>query len=187
MVPTDRGGDITFHGPGQLVAYPDPRRARPLARRGDVRAPPRGGSSSTPSLPSASPPSVSGGAPACGSRDAKIAAIGVRISRGISRHGLALNVSTDLESVRPDRALRHPRRRGDPRWTACSRRLAADARGRGRDGRRVRARVRRAHRRGPRNPSPTLPRSRRSRMPVETAVRAVPAQAAMAEGALPRG
>lgn len=98
----DRGGDITFHGPGQLVAYAilDLRR-RELRAADYVRAlestvidaladlgvpadrvSGRPGVWTVPSRPHGTPE--------------KIAAIGVRIQKGISSHGLALNVSTDL-------------------------------------------------------------------------------------------
>ncbi|MEX2228497.1 MAG: lipoyl(octanoyl) transferase LipB [Dehalococcoidia bacterium] len=103
VIATDRGGDVTFHGPGQLVAYPilDLRRRRlgaaayvraleqcviaTLAALG-IRGERVAGRPGVWTLP---PNSPSGGR-------AKIAAVGVRIERGVSRHGLALNVSTDL-------------------------------------------------------------------------------------------
>ena len=43
--------------------------------------------------------------------DEKIAAIGVKVPRGRTRHGFALNVDPDLGDVRPHRAVRHPRPR----------------------------------------------------------------------------
>lgn len=98
----DRGGDITFHGPGQLVAYPilDLRR-RDLRAADYVRALEQTvidtlASLDVPAERIAGRPGVwtSLGAPS--DAPEKIAAIGVRIRRGVSTHGLALNVSTDL-------------------------------------------------------------------------------------------
>ena len=119
---TDRGGDVTFHGPGQLVAYPifDLRALTPklgavdyvrkleevlirtcaqfqiptqricgltgvwtIAREG----PGFSCADSSPAQKGAFVPEV----------PAKIAAIGVHISRAVTSHGFALNVSTDLE------------------------------------------------------------------------------------------
>jgi lipoyl(octanoyl) transferase len=95
VVETDRGGDVTFHGPGQLVGYPvlDLHRLgrgpvayvrgleavviETLARFGIV-----GGRVA--------------GRPGVWVKQAKIAAIGVRVARGVTTHGFALNVSTDL-------------------------------------------------------------------------------------------
>jgi lipoyl(octanoyl) transferase len=95
----DRGGDITYHGPGQLVGYPilslgdapdvvayvraleDGLRAT-LAAFGIASRTIDGKTGVWVSLPD--------------QRDAKIAAIGVRVSRGVTRHGFALNVDTDL-------------------------------------------------------------------------------------------
>ena len=106
---TDRGGDITYHGPGQLVAYPildlnvvglrlhgymrfleqvvidtlasfginagrdEAATGVWVARSGDADADADAGA------------------------DAKICAMGVRISRWVTMHGLALNVTTDLD------------------------------------------------------------------------------------------
>jgi lipoyl(octanoyl) transferase len=95
LVGIDRGGDITFHGPGQLVAYPIVELRDPLDLRRYVRA-----------LESA----VIGAAFELGVRAGrreglpgvwvderrKLAAVGVRVRRGVTTHGLALNVSTDL-------------------------------------------------------------------------------------------
>jgi lipoyl(octanoyl) transferase len=93
---TGRGGDVTYHGPGQLVGYPiikllpghqDVRRyVRDIqevliraARDFGVEAEPRGGDFV----------GVWVG-------DEKLAAIGVRISRWVTMHGFAFNVTTDL-------------------------------------------------------------------------------------------
>lgn len=95
VVPTDRGGDITFHGPGQLVAYPILNlRRRSLGAATYVRR------LETVIIETLDAFGFAAarveGRPGVWVDDAKIAAIGVRITRGISRHGLALNVSTDL-------------------------------------------------------------------------------------------
>jgi lipoyl(octanoyl) transferase len=100
----DRGGDVTFHGPGQLIAYPifglrsfDPkigavefvRRLEEVLIRicsdyGIATQRLKGLTGAwTYALPS--------------KPEAKIAAIGVHISRGVTTHGFALNVSTDLD------------------------------------------------------------------------------------------
>ena len=99
VVESDRGGDITFHGPGQLVAYPIVRIAdHGLSVSGYVHTLEkvimdtlRGFEITSHADPSAVGVWVEGGRGL-----AKIAAIGVRIRRGVSLHGLALNVSTDL-------------------------------------------------------------------------------------------
>ena len=95
LVQTDRGGQVTYHGPGQVVMYPlmDIRRSGISVR----------------SLVQMLEQSViellrPHGIPAQGRRDApgvyvegrKIASIGMRIRRGASYHGLALNVDMDL-------------------------------------------------------------------------------------------
>ena len=96
IVATDRGGQVTYHGPGQVVAYPllDLRRTgygvKELVRRLEgalievlagygVRGERRAGM-----------PGVYVG-------DAKIAAVGLRVARGCTYHGVALNVDMDLE------------------------------------------------------------------------------------------
>ena len=134
----DRGGDVTFHGPGQIVGYPifdlrAPRHARwqtQNARRNRIRPPPR--RSPDPHLrrlrhPHQASPRpdrrLDGSDPTLSSRaeendsknrslesrdllfadaatnaapEAKLAAIGVHISRFVTSHGFALNVNTDL-------------------------------------------------------------------------------------------
>jgi lipoyl synthase len=104
VVETDRGGDITYHGPGQLVGYPILDVA---GRRG-------GGMADTAAYVGALEQVLidvlgdlglaAGRVPRCtgvwidpaGARPRKIAAIGVRISRARSMHGFALNVDPDL-------------------------------------------------------------------------------------------
>jgi lipoyl(octanoyl) transferase len=92
----DRGGQVTYHGPGQLVIYPliDIRRSRMGVRQLVV------------ALENAIIDTVAEfGIIAAGRRDApgvyvdgaKLASVGLRIRRGASYHGLALNVSVDLE------------------------------------------------------------------------------------------
>jgi lipoyl(octanoyl) transferase len=96
VVQIDRGGQVTYHGPGQLVVYPlvDLRRARlgvrdlvtaleqsviQLAREFGITAETRRGA-----------PGIYVGAK-------KLGSVGIRVRRGSSYHGLAVNVSLDLE------------------------------------------------------------------------------------------
>jgi lipoyl(octanoyl) transferase len=96
VVPVDRGGQVTYHGPGQIVAYPliDLRRLKVGVRE----------------LVSAIEQAIidtlahwsivaqrRDGAPGVYVGAAKIAALGLRVRRGCSFHGLAFNVAMDLE------------------------------------------------------------------------------------------
>ena len=95
----DRGGDITYHGPGQLVGYPITTFAEGADLVGYVRAIEEGlrdalASYGVTSRTEAGKTGVWVALP--DGRPAKIGAIGVRISRGVTTHGFALNVSTDL-------------------------------------------------------------------------------------------
>lgn len=106
---TDRGGDITYHGPGQLVAYPivdlnalgwGLHRYMREMEAAVIRAVGRFGIAAHRD-PCATGVWVGGGAeePACGGAaggGAKLCAMGVRVRRWITLHGLALNVTTDL-------------------------------------------------------------------------------------------
>jgi lipoyl(octanoyl) transferase len=95
VVQTDRGGQVTYHGPGQLVCYV----LLDLRRRGlDIRR-------LVETLEFAVIDTLSEyGIEACGRRDApgvyvdgsKIAAVGLRVKRGCSYHGLAFNIAMDL-------------------------------------------------------------------------------------------
>ncbi|MCE2872537.1 MAG: lipoyl(octanoyl) transferase LipB [Xanthomonadales bacterium] len=95
VVQVDRGGQVTYHGPGQLVVYPliDLRRAG-LGVRDLVTA-----------LEQAVIATAAGfgivavtrsGAPGVYVEGAKLASIGIRVRRGASYHGLAVNVDMDL-------------------------------------------------------------------------------------------
>ena len=95
LVETDRGGDVTFHGPGQVVGYPilDLRR-RGLGPHAYLRfleerliAVLAGFS-----IEAFRDPAYTG----VWTHAGKIAAMGIRVSAGVSLHGFALNVATDL-------------------------------------------------------------------------------------------
>ena len=101
VIDVDRGGKITFHGPGQLVGYPITklpshvlvvdyvRRIEEALIRGIVDLGVRGGRvpgrSGVWLAPDASRPAR------------KIAAIGIRVSRGVTMHGFSLNANVDLD------------------------------------------------------------------------------------------
>ena len=100
VVQSDRGGDITFHGPGQLVVYPILRlNDHGLSVGGYVHALERAVTSALAEFKIASrsdPAAVGVWVDSGDGTPAKICAIGVRIKRGASLHGLALNVQPDL-------------------------------------------------------------------------------------------
>ncbi|MGZ8784804.1 MAG: lipoyl synthase [Acidimicrobiia bacterium] len=90
----DRGGDITYHGPGQLVGYPvvaleDSKRVRPYVNRLE------GALIETLAVLGVEAWSEPGYTGVWTDRG-KVAAIGVRVSRGVTMHGFALNVNPDL-------------------------------------------------------------------------------------------
>jgi lipoyl(octanoyl) transferase len=99
---TDRGGDVTYHGPGQIVGYPI-MDLREWKR--DVGAFVRGieqvlidtlADFDIEAKRIAGMTGVWTGKPETREPEAKIAAIGVHLSRWVSTHGWAINVSTDL-------------------------------------------------------------------------------------------
>lgn len=100
VVDVDRGGKITWHGPGQLVAYPIVRLAEPVDVVAYVRALEQAviGLCADLGLTTVRVEGRSGvWLPADDTRrDRKVAAIGVRVARGVTMHGLALNCDPDL-------------------------------------------------------------------------------------------
>src|SRR6267143_1566679 len=95
----DRGGDITYHGPGQLVGYPITAFAEGAVLVAYVRSVEEALRDALGSYGVASrtePGKTGVWVDLLDGRPAKIGAIGVRISRGVTTHGFALNVSTDL-------------------------------------------------------------------------------------------
>jgi lipoyl(octanoyl) transferase len=107
VVQIDRGGQVTYHGPGQLVIYPllDLRRSG-LGVRDLVVALENSVIDYAAEL----------GITARGSRaapgvyvgDAKLASVGLRVRRGASYHGMALNVSLDPEPFERIDVCGHP-------------------------------------------------------------------------------
>ena len=100
LVDTDRGGQITYHGPGQLVGYPIVGlAAKGLGPKAYVRALEESLVEALGEL------GVLGhtedGLTGVWTEKGKIAAIGVRITRGIAMHGFALNVTTDMAAYAP--------------------------------------------------------------------------------------
>jgi lipoate-protein ligase B len=95
VIESDRGGDITFHGPGQLVAYPIlDLRSRGLGAVDYVRLLEETVIRALGTFGIGA--SRAAGRPGVWVDGAKIAALGVRVQRGITTHGFALNVETDL-------------------------------------------------------------------------------------------
>ncbi len=100
VVDVDRGGKITWHGPGQLVGYPIVRLAEPVDVIAYVRALEDAfiGLCSSLGLETVRIPDRSGvWFPASGLKRArKVCAIGVRVAKGVTMHGFALNCNPDL-------------------------------------------------------------------------------------------
>jgi len=104
VVDVDRGGRITWHGPGQLVGYPVVRLSGSLDVVAYVRRLEEALIAVCAELGLAAvrvegrtgvwlPADPAGGA---GRRERKVAAIGVRVARGVTMHGFALNCDPDL-------------------------------------------------------------------------------------------
>lgn len=97
---SDRGGDITYHGPGQLVVYPilDLNRLN-LGLHDYMRMLEDAviGVCADFGVKGERDPSATGVWVRAGGNTAKVCAMGVRVRRWVSMHGLALNLSTNLE------------------------------------------------------------------------------------------
>jgi lipoyl(octanoyl) transferase len=98
VVNVDRGGKITWHGPGQLVGYPVVRLPDPMDVVGHVRRLEAGliATCARFGLPAVRVAGRSGVWTEDGGR--KIAAIGIRVKRGVAYHGFALNCEPDLSA-----------------------------------------------------------------------------------------
>lgn len=98
VISVDRGGKITWHGPGQLVGYPIVKLAKPTELVGFVREIEAGliRVCSEFGITSQRVDGRSGVWIRDASGDRKIAAIGIRVAQGVSMHGFALNVNPEL-------------------------------------------------------------------------------------------
>ena len=101
VVRVERGGEVTYHGPGQLVAYP----IVALARRG-LHIRPLVRALEAAMIETCAALGVTAhrrdGHPGCwvagaGGEPRKIGALGLRVERGVSYHGIALNITVDLD------------------------------------------------------------------------------------------
>jgi lipoate-protein ligase B len=151
LVETDRGGDITFHGPGQLVAYP----VIPLNRYNlnlhaymrlmeeaviqtlatwDIRGERSEGATGVWTDPVVSPAwkGAGRGAHSPMPAPAKVCAMGIKVRKWVTLHGLALNVTTDMSFFdlinpcglgRPVTSMRHLLGDGCPPMDAVKARL----------------------------------------------------------------
>jgi lipoyl(octanoyl) transferase len=106
VIEVDRGGKITWHGPGQLVGYPIVALDEPIDVISYVRAIEEAliRACSDAGLTTTRVDGRSGvwvraghgGAGVSASQDRKVAAIGVRVARGVTMHGFALNCDNDM-------------------------------------------------------------------------------------------
>jgi lipoyl(octanoyl) transferase len=100
VIRVERGGEVTYHGPGQLVAYPIiALPARGLLLRPLVRALEAAMAATCAAFGVAA--DRRDGHPGCwcdpdGVRPRKVGALGIRVERGVSYHGIALNIDPNL-------------------------------------------------------------------------------------------
>lgn len=101
VIRVERGGEVTYHGPGQLVAYPIvrlrelPVLLRPFVRALELTMADVAARYGVQAAPRPGYPGV--WVEQDGPRPRKLGALGLRVERGISYHGIALNISTRLE------------------------------------------------------------------------------------------
>jgi lipoyl(octanoyl) transferase len=100
VIDVDRGGKITWHGPGQLVGYPIIRLAEPVDVIGYVRAIEEALIRACAEF-GVHASRVDGRSGvwlrgAAGAPDRKVGAVGIRVARGVTMHGFALNCDCDL-------------------------------------------------------------------------------------------
>ena len=135
VVDTERGGKLTYHGPGQLVGYP-------IMRVGNVRE-------FVGTMERALVEAVNAAGVPAGTRDGreftgvwvqdrKIGSIGIHVSRRVSMHGFAINVDNDLAPFTavvacglPGVRMTSLRDEGSPEGIDCFRKRAAYAFARG--------------------------------------------------------
>ena len=97
LIQTERGGQVTYHGPGQLTAYPIVRLAdRSLFVRPFVRVLEAALSETCAAFGVEGGPKEGFPGCWCAAGTRKIGAVGVRVERGVTYHGVALNVSVRL-------------------------------------------------------------------------------------------
>jgi lipoyl(octanoyl) transferase len=96
VVETDRGGRVTYHGPGQLVGYPILRVDDVVAH---VRTMERSlvGALAAEGIEARARAAEGADYTGVWVQDRKIASIGVHVARGVSTHGFAVNVENDLQ------------------------------------------------------------------------------------------
>jgi lipoyl(octanoyl) transferase len=107
VIDVDRGGRITWHGPGQLTGYPIVRLPDPVDVVGHVRRLEDAlvAVCAEFGVPAGRVEGRSGvwvaADPVTGRPDRKVAAIGIRVARGVTMHGFALNCDCDLAAFDP--------------------------------------------------------------------------------------
>lgn len=102
VIDVDRGGRITWHGPGQLVGYPIVKLLKPTELVGFVREIEAGliAVCADLGLETQRIDGRSGVWVRDNQGDRKIAAIGIRVAKGVTMHGFALNVNPDLSAFK---------------------------------------------------------------------------------------